>query len=109
MIRDILVGIVRQLLAVAFGGAIGWLTAHGAATNGQLELLLAVLAGVIVNLVWSVGERLVKRWHLETALALPPGAGDRLAAISRATPLGVKLSEAITGRIVDDPERTPQR
>jgi hypothetical protein len=110
MIRDIIVSIIRQLLTSLFGGAAGWLVAHGAVSNGQIELLFAVLAGVVVNIVWSVGERMVRRWHLDVALALPANSDiNRLNVISAATPLGVKIREAITGPIPADPDATPRQ
>lgn len=104
MIRDIIVGITRSLLQTAFGGAAGWLVARGTVTNGQLELLFAVMAGVVVNLIWTVADRLIKRWHLETALQLRAGADlSTLQAISDATPLGVKLAEAVAGKGAEKP------
>ena len=98
MIRDILTGMLNRLIAMALGGAIGWLVNHGIATSGETELLVLFGAAIIASLVQSVVARLLKRWHIERALGLPEGASiDALLRQSRATPLTVKLSEAISG------------
>lgn len=98
MIRDILTGMLNRLIAMALGGAIGWLVNHGIATKGETELLVLVCAAILASLVQSVASRLIKRWHIERALGLPEGSSiETLLRQSKATPLAVKLEEAISG------------
>lgn len=98
MIRDILTGMLNRLIAMLLGGAIGWLVKNGIASKGETELLVLVCAAIIASLVQSAVARALKRWHIERALGLPEGASiDALLRQSKATPLTVKLQEAISG------------
>lgn len=97
MIKDILVSVVRQLLAFVCGVMTQWLSENGIVTKTQMGILLGVLAGIIVNLLWAVGERLIRRWGLETAFHLTPQEGiEGLREISNTTPLSEKLAVGVS-------------
>lgn len=99
LIKSILIGILRRLISQALGGVTVYLVKSGAATAGQIEIILAALAGVAIDILWTVGERLLRRWKVERALTLPQGATyEHLKAVADATPLLVKLKEAIQGQ-----------
>jgi hypothetical protein len=98
MIKDILKGVCRRLLSYGLGGLSMWLVTHEIISKGEIEWLLLIGSGLLVDLGFAVGARLLHRWRLDVALSLPANTDfERVKAIGKATPLGVKLAEAITG------------
>jgi hypothetical protein len=101
MIKDLLKGVCRRLLSYALGGVSMWLVTHEIISKGEIEWLLLIGSGLLVDLGFAVGARLLHRWRLDVALSLPANTDfERVKAIARVTPLSVKLKEAITGPMV---------
>lgn len=102
MVKDIIIGIIRQMIAVALGAWIAELAKSGVATEGQVIMVIGVAVTFVINLAWSVTERLLKHWNLTAALELGAGStGADLRAVTSQVPMTTKLSQAATLNTAD--------
>ena len=107
MIKQIVISIVRQCLSAALGGAITWLITSGAVTSVQVEILLAAIAALLVNLAWAAVTHIIVKWKLNVALNLPSGTdGNVLHEISKAVPVTQKIKEALSAAPLPEDQRT---
>lgn len=97
IIRDSFISVIRQLIAFALGGFVGWATDNGLQISGQIELIVGVVAVFIVNVGWTVVSHLLRKWKINAALLLEPNAthGELDAAVA-AVPVLQRISEALT-------------
>ncbi len=66
--------VVGSLLRWLLAGLSGYLIREGALTEGQVNLLIIGLAGLIVSLVWSLAQKYIGKERLQIALSLPRGS-----------------------------------
>lgn len=96
VVRDSIISVVRQLIAFALGGFLSWASAHGLQITGQIELIIAVAAVFIVNVLWTVVSHLLQKWKINAALLLEPNATHaQLDAVVEAVPVLTQIAQSL--------------
>lgn len=71
VLREITISVVRGLVSAACGTWIAAIVQSGAATEWQVVAVIGGAVTLLVNIAWSVGEKLLRRWNFEAALQVP--------------------------------------
>lgn len=82
--------IARNAISAALGGIGVWASSKGLDT--ELALLVGAAAAFLVNVLWGIGERLLRKW--KTTAALDVSTVAQLDKAVAETPMLTRLVEA---------------
>src|SRR5690242_2336152 len=93
-IKTILTTLLRQLISAGAGAATIWASKRGLDLSGDYTLLFGGIAVFVVNLLWSIGTRLLKKWEVTMGLQLEPGTTHaELHEAAKEIPVLTRISE----------------
>lgn len=97
IIRDSFVSVIRQLISFSLGGFLSWANSHNLGIGAAMTVIIGVVAGFMVNVGWAIISALLRKWKVNMALLLEPGAtNQQLDAAVNAVPVLQRLQEAVT-------------